>query len=331
MSRLLTSAALLAVLAGAPYPAGVYVVQGPAPAIRNARFVGAGAALQDSTRWLLFYHWTDSPGEPYPWWPQMAQSLDEGQTWQDYGPVRIETPKADHVWIHSALVWEGVPWIFYHWHELEDNTWHIGAASSQDGKPWQSASVVLPPAQGILTNPAAVVADGHVYLFASECIEGAFQIRLYRADAPPGPYEAVSLAVPFGAASWCERGAWDACPVRLPSGRWLLWFSGSAGPPPDRSNTTLGYALAEAIEGPYIVQPEPSFRHSTGVGGRTAAFYRSDGTVTLYSDAFYGGGLKRSMSLLQFTIREAKGTSGESPTNPAGPGPVGHAHTSGSS
>jgi hypothetical protein len=307
------------------FPA-ISVSRGPSPVIRTARFVGSGAALQDSKRWLFFYHWTDSPGEPYAWWPQVAQSFDEGQTWEDYGPVRMETPKADHVWIQSALVWQGVPWIFYHWHEPDTNTWRIGGARSPDGRTWEPVQLLLPAGQTILTNPAVVAAEDRVYLFASECVDKTFQLRLFRAEQPEGPYEDVALAVPLGTAPWCEWGAWDACPVKLPSGRWLLWFSGCAGPPPNRSNTSLGYALADTIEGPYVVQTEPSFRHSTALGGRTAGFYRRDRTITLYSDAFFGGGSKQSMALLTFTVREGR----TAPTSPAGPGPAADGRNAGS-
>lgn len=157
-----------------------------------------------------------------------------------------------------------------------DGTWHlyfeilikdarrgvIGRATSANGIDWTYAGVVLRE-RFHLSYPMVFEANGSIYLMPESAQDRS--VRLYRADHPEGPFEAVATLL---------KGSWVDSTLFRHEQKWWLFTC----PTPVR-NDTLELFIADKLHGPYhrhpvspIVRADPRIARPAGrihlFGGR---------------------------------------------------------------
>jgi hypothetical protein len=68
------------------------------------------------------------------------------------------------------------------------------------------------------------------------------------------------LSPPSGDAIWCANsglGVNNPSLIKHPNGKYLLYFKAMAGPKGTGAKVSMGLAISDKLEGPYIIQPDP--------------------------------------------------------------------------
>lgn len=130
-------------------------------------------------------------------------------------------------------------------------------------------------------NPAITVIDGkYVLTFiandGSEPHSPSQRIGMMIADSPDGPWRELPAPVispPEDPAIWCHAsGSGVANPALIKYGnRYHLYFKARIGP---KGPMTMGLAVAEKLEGPYVIRPNPIMANTNTVEDGFVFFWR---------------------------------------------------------
>jgi hypothetical protein len=96
------------------------------------------------------------------------------------------------------------------------------------------------------------------------------------------------LAPPTDSTSWCYNsgcGVNNPALLKRPDGRYFLYFKSMTGPRPE-GKVKMGLAIADKLEGPYIIQPEPITTNDRVIEDGYAFMY--EGKFALLTTDNYG-------------------------------------------